>query len=148
MPGYKMIEKSNKIIRSDQSLSHVRLFATPWMAALQASLSITNSRSSPRPTSIESVMPCLLKYVFFLIILLESINPLISAATLQRKHALSFLFNGRISWDSQEFGFIYTCFNKYFLNEPCGKELHNFKHSFYQNCLFVLMTYKNLQKLN
>ena len=33
----------------------------------------------------------------FLIILLESINPLISAATLQRKHALSFLFNGRIS---------------------------------------------------
>ena len=26
-------------------------------------------------------------------------------------------------------------FNKYFLNEPCGKELHNFKYSFYQNCL-------------
>ena len=44
-------------IRSDQSLSHVRLFATPWIAARQASLSITNSRSSPRLTSIESVMP-------------------------------------------------------------------------------------------
>ena len=42
---------------SVQSLSRVRLFATPWMAALQASLSITNSRSSPRLTSIESVMP-------------------------------------------------------------------------------------------
>jgi len=44
-------------IRSDQSLSRVRLFATPWIAARQASLSITNSRSSLRPTSIESVMP-------------------------------------------------------------------------------------------
>ena len=44
-------------IRSDQSLSRVRLFATPWTAACQASLSITNSRSSLRLTSIESVMP-------------------------------------------------------------------------------------------
>ena len=44
-------------IRSDQSLSRVRLFATPWIAARQASLSITNFRSSPRLTSIKSVMP-------------------------------------------------------------------------------------------
>ena len=44
-------------IRSDQSLDRVRLFATPWIAARQASLSITNSRSSLRLTSIESVMP-------------------------------------------------------------------------------------------
>ena len=42
---------------SVQSLSHVRLLATPWIAARQASLSITNSRSSLRLTSIESVMP-------------------------------------------------------------------------------------------
>ena len=42
---------------SVQSLSRVRLFATPWMAARQASLSITNSRSSLRLTFIESVMP-------------------------------------------------------------------------------------------
>ena len=40
-----------------QSLSRVRLFATPWITARQASLSITNSRSSLRLTSIESVMP-------------------------------------------------------------------------------------------
>ena len=45
-----------KSIRSDQSLSRDRLFATPWIAAHQASLSITNSRSSLRLTSIESVM--------------------------------------------------------------------------------------------
>ena len=44
-------------IRSDQSLSRVWLFATPWIAARQASLSITNSRSSLRLTSIESVHP-------------------------------------------------------------------------------------------
>ena len=44
-------------IRSDQSLSRVRLFATPWIAACQAFLSITNSRSSLRLTPIESVMP-------------------------------------------------------------------------------------------
>ena len=42
---------------SVQSLSHVRLFATPWIAARQASLSITISRSSFKLTSIESVMP-------------------------------------------------------------------------------------------
>ena len=42
---------------SVQSLSRVWLSATPWIAACQASLSVTNSRSSPRHTSIESVMP-------------------------------------------------------------------------------------------
>ena len=42
---------------SVQSLSRVRLFVTLWTAAHQASLSITNSRSSPKPMSIESVMP-------------------------------------------------------------------------------------------
>ena len=43
--------------RSNQSLSHVWLFVTPWIAARQASLSITNSWSSPNLMSIESVMP-------------------------------------------------------------------------------------------
>ena len=42
---------------SVQSLSRVRLFATPWIAARQASLSITNSWSLPKLMSIDSVMP-------------------------------------------------------------------------------------------
>ena len=42
---------------SVQSLSHVQLFAIPWTAAYQASLSITNSRSLLKLMSIESVMP-------------------------------------------------------------------------------------------
>ena len=43
--------------QSVQSLSHVRLFATPWITARQASLSITNSWSLPKLITIESVMP-------------------------------------------------------------------------------------------
>ena len=42
---------------SVQLLSHVRLFATPWIAARQASLSITNSQSLPKLMSIEPMMP-------------------------------------------------------------------------------------------
>jgi len=42
---------------SVQLLSRVQLFATPWTTARQAFLSITNSRSPPKPVSIESVMP-------------------------------------------------------------------------------------------
>ena len=42
---------------SVQSLSHVQLFATPWIPGHQASLSITNSRSSLKLTSIKLVMP-------------------------------------------------------------------------------------------
>ena len=49
--------KSHKKFSSVQLLSHVRLFATPWIAARQASLSIANSWSSLRLASIESVMP-------------------------------------------------------------------------------------------
>ena len=48
---------SHVIISSVQSLSHVRLFATTWTAAHQASLSITNSRSLLKLMSIKSVMP-------------------------------------------------------------------------------------------
>ena len=48
---------SNSAGCSVQSLSHVQLFVTRWTAAHQASLSITNSQSSLKPMSIESVMP-------------------------------------------------------------------------------------------
>ena len=45
------------MFHSVQSLSHIQLFATPWTAACQASLYITNSRSLLKLTSIDSVMP-------------------------------------------------------------------------------------------
>ena len=43
------------VLQSDSL--HVWLFVTPWTAACQASLSITNSQSPPKPMSIESMMP-------------------------------------------------------------------------------------------
>ena len=54
---YLLLPLSISQFSSVQSLSCVRLFETPWIAALQASLSITNSQSSLRLTSIESEMP-------------------------------------------------------------------------------------------
>ena len=51
------INLSRNSFSSVQSLSRVRLFATPWIAGHQASLSMTNSWSSLKLMSIESVMP-------------------------------------------------------------------------------------------
>ena len=53
----QIMKVSQIIFSSVQSLSRVQLFATPWIAARQASLSITNSRSSLKLTPIEWVMP-------------------------------------------------------------------------------------------
>ena len=60
---------------SVQSLSRVQLFATPWIAARQASLSITNSQSSLRLMSIESVMPSSHLILGRPLLLLPSIPP-------------------------------------------------------------------------
>jgi len=64
-----------KIYDVVQSLSHVWLFAIPWTAACQASLSITNSQSLPKRMSTESVMPS--NYLIFCcpLLLLPSIFP-------------------------------------------------------------------------
>ena len=60
---------------SVQSLSHVRLFAMPWITARQASLSITNSQSSLRLTAIESVMPSSHLFLCRPLLLLPPIPP-------------------------------------------------------------------------
>ena len=60
---------------SVQSLSRFRLFVTPWTAAHQASLSITNSQSSLKLMSIESVMPSSHLILCFPILLLPPIPP-------------------------------------------------------------------------
>ena len=62
-------------IRSDQSLSRVQLFATPWTAGCQASPSITNSLSLPKLMSIESVMPSNHLILCYPLLLLPSIFP-------------------------------------------------------------------------
>ena len=60
---------------SVQLLSHVRLFATPWIAARQDSLSITSSRSSLKLTSIQSMMPSSHLILCHPLFLLPSIPP-------------------------------------------------------------------------
>ena len=92
---------------SVQLLSHVRLFATPWIAAHQASLSNTNSRSLPKLMSIESVMPSNLCQS---LLLLPSIFPIIrvfsneSALCIRWPKYWSFSFN--ISPSNEHVGLI------------------------------------------
>ena len=62
-------------ISSVQSLSPVQFFATPWTAAHQASLFITNFRSPPKPMSIESVMPSNHLILCHPLLLLPSVFP-------------------------------------------------------------------------
>ena len=62
---------------SVQSLGHVQILVTPWTAALQASLSITNSRSLLNVMSIESVMPSSHFTLCHPLLLLPSIFPTI-----------------------------------------------------------------------
>ena len=70
--------KEQYCISSVQSLSRVQLFATPWIAAPQASLSITNSWSSLKLMSIESVMPSSHLILCHPLLLLPPIPPSIS----------------------------------------------------------------------
>ena len=84
---------------SFQLLSHVRLFATPWTSACQASLSITNTRSSLRLMSIESVMPSSRLILCHPLLLLPTIPPSIrvfsneSALRMRWPKYWSFSFN-------------------------------------------------------
>ena len=86
-------------LSSVQSLSLVWLFATPWTAALQASISITDSRSPPKPMSIESVMPSNHLILCRPLLLLSSIFPSIrlfsneSALPIRCPKYWSFSFN-------------------------------------------------------
>ena len=86
---------------SVQSLSHVRLFATPWIAARQASLSITNSQSSPKLMSIELVMPSSYLILCRPLLLLPPIPPSIrvfsNESTLHMRWPKYWSFNFSIS---------------------------------------------------
>ena len=68
-------ENYTTLMSSVQLLSCVRLYATPWTAARQASLSITNSRSLLKLMSIESVMPSSHLILYSPHLLLPSIFP-------------------------------------------------------------------------
>ena len=79
---------------SFQSLSRVRLFATPWTAACRASLSITNSQTLPKLMSIESVMQSNHLILCLPLLLLPSIFP----------KSGSFLMSQLFAWGGQSIG--------------------------------------------
>ena len=93
------IESFNLSVFSVQSLSRVPLFATPWTAERQASLSIINSRSPPKPMSIELVTPSIHLILCHPLLLLPSIFPSIrvfsneSALPIKWPKYWSFSFN-------------------------------------------------------
>ena len=76
-----------------QSLSHVRLFVTPWTTASQASLSITNYQNLPKPMSIESVMPSNHLILCHPLLLLPSIFPTIRVFSNKWPKYQNFSFN-------------------------------------------------------
>ena len=76
------------IFSSVQSLCHVRLFATPWTAARQASLSVTNSQGLLKLMSIKSVMPSnhlMLCHPFLLLSIFPSIRVFSNESVLRIK---------------------------------------------------------------
>ena len=94
---------------SVQSLSHVRFFATLWIAARQASLSTTNSRSSPKLMCIELVMPSSHLILCHPLLLLPPIPPSIvfsSESTLCMRWPKYWSFSFNISPSSEHPGLI------------------------------------------
>ena len=73
--GNLVLFLTHQAVCSVQSLSHVRLFATPWTAARQASLSISNSQSSLKLVPIKSVMPSNHLILCHPLLLLPSVFP-------------------------------------------------------------------------
>ena len=97
---------SRSAFSSVQSLSRVRLFATPWTAACQASLSITNSWSLRKLMSIESVMPS--NHLILCHPLLLSLSIFPSIRVFSNESAL------RIRWPKYcSFSFNISPFNEY-----------------------------------
>ena len=97
-------------ISSVQSLSHVWLFATPWIAAHQVSLSITNSQSLLRLMPIESVMPCRHLIPYHPLLLLAPIPPNIrvfsNKSTLCMRWTKYWIFSFSISPSNEHPGLI------------------------------------------
>ena len=95
---------------SVQSLSRVWLFATPWTAARQGSLSITNSRSLLKPMSIESVMPSnhlILCHPFLLPSIFPSIRVFSNDSALHIRWPKYWSFSFNISLSNEHPGLIY-----------------------------------------
>ena len=107
---------------SVQLLSRVQLFATPLIAARQASLSITNSRSSPKLMSIQSVMPSshliLCHPLLLLLSILPSIKVFSNESVLPIRWPKCWSFSFSISSSNEHSGLI--SFRMELVGSPCS----------------------------
>ena len=98
-------------VSSVQLLSHVQLFATPWITACQAFLSNSNSRSLPKLMSIESVMPSSHLILSHPLVLLPPISPSIrifsNESTLRMRWPNYWSFSFNISPSNEHPGLIF-----------------------------------------
>ena len=121
-----------------QSLSRVRLFVTPWSAACQASLSITNSRSLLKLVSIESVMPSNHLILCHPLLLPSSIFPSIrvfaNGSVLRIRWPKYWSFSFNVSPSEEYSGLIF--FRIYWLD---GLQHHSSKGSILQHSAFFVV---------
>ena len=105
-PWHFFSDTEEHSVSSVQLLSHVWLFVTPWIAERQASLSITNSQSLPKLTSIELVMPSSHLILCRPLLLLAPIPPSIrvfsSESTLHMRWPKNWSFSFSISPSNEE----------------------------------------------
>ena len=128
-----------------QSLSRVWLFAPPWTAAHQASLSITNSESLHKLMSIESVMPSNHLILWYPLLLLPSIFPSMSLfkwVRFSHQVAKDWSFNFNISSSNEYSGLI--CFRMDWLDllavqGTCKGLLHSSKASILWHSAFFIV---------
>ena len=131
--------KPSLLLPSVQSLSHVQLFATPWTAACQASLSVTVSHCLPKFISIESVMLSSHLILCLPLLLLPSIFPSISVfsseSALYIRWPKYWSFSFSVSPSNEYSGLIF------FRTLKCFLQHHNLKASVFCHSAFFWSNY-------
>ena len=137
---------------SVQSLSRVRLFATPWITARQGSLSITNSRSSLRLIFIKSVMPSSHLILYRPLLLLPPIPPSIrvfsNESTLHMRWSKYWSFSFSISPSKEHPGLISFRMDWLDLLAVQGTLKSLLQHSSYKGTNLILRTPSSWSHLN
>ena len=127
-------------ISSVQLLSCVRLFVTLWIAAHQASLSITNCRSPPKPMSIESMMPSnrliLCRPLLFLPSIFPSIRVFSNESALHIRWPKYWSFSLNISPSNEHPGLIFEII----LSKMLSRVIH------FSHCASLALSLWNVQK--
>ena len=107
--SFSSLQFSSVQFSSVQSLSRVRLFVIPWIAAHQASLSITTFQSPPKPMPIELVMPSshlICRTLLLLPPMSPSIRVFSNESTLHMRWSKYWIFSFSISPSSEHPGLI------------------------------------------